>query len=232
MNTFISILTGIGLWLLIFLPSNFIGSLISNAISKRKKLKLTYSGAIIQTLFIIFSLLVFLTVFKCEFISFGLTFNFHYILTSFAVAIPTSFILLLVLSRILSPKSSNEAPFAIENLADGVILVILAPIGEEMLFRGVFEGYLLLYGVGLWLSIIIPAIFFSSIHVVPFSKASRRLLIMVLLLAFILGVLAGYFRAVSSSLLPAMVTHSSFNVSGILVSKKVIRMNHLSGMQK
>ena len=82
------------------------------------------------------------------------------------------------------------------------------------------EGYLLKYVDG-WIAILIPAILFTAIHIIPYSSAPFTILIYVLTGAFILGLLAGYFRAVSRSLIPAIITHAIFNFSGIIVWKSL-----------
>ncbi len=93
-----------------------------------------------------------------------------------------------------------------------------------MLFRGLLEGRLLSsLGAGsratLWIAIVIPAALFSLVHVAPFSKAPRVYLASVMTGAFVLGLLAGLFRAVSGSLATAVVTHACFNLVGMLVEE-------------
>jgi len=52
---------------------------------------------------------------------------------------------------------------------------------------------------------------------VPYISAPLPALLLTLLGAFILGMLAGYYRAVYGSLIPAVIVHSVFNLSGIVV---------------
>ena len=91
------------------------------------------------------------------------------------------------------------------------IALILAPVGEEMLFRGVLETSLLVWGI--WIATVIPAILFALIHMAPFKGSSPKFMTVIISSAFVLGFLSGYFRAISGSLLPAYVVHMTFNLS-------------------
>jgi membrane protease YdiL (CAAX protease family) len=107
-----------------------------------------------------------------------------------------------------------EPPFAPRSLCEIICIAgILAPLGEETLFRGLLEGYLLLH-TGLWIAVVTSAILFSLIHIAPFKGAPRSYLAIILLTALIVGLIAGYYRAVSGSLAPAITTHSVFNIIG------------------
>ncbi|MDK2463374.1 MAG: CPBP family intramembrane metalloprotease [Candidatus Korarchaeota archaeon] len=70
-----------------------------------------------------------------------------------------------------------------------------------------------------WIAVIIPAALFSLVHVAPLSKAPRVYLASVMTGAFVLGLLASLFRAVSGSLAPAVVTHACLNLVGMLVEE-------------
>ncbi|WFO74633.1 CPBP family intramembrane metalloprotease [Desulfurococcaceae archaeon MEX13E-LK6-19] len=114
----------------------------------------------------------------------------------------------------MPPKSLSEVV---------LVLAILAPIGEEVVFRGIVESYLLLQRIGFWISIAMPGILFSLIHITPFSSAPKKVLVTILFTALIVGLLAGYYRAVSGSLLPAIVIHSLFNITGFTVGRIISR---------
>ena len=107
-----------------------------------------------------------------------------------------------------------EHPLEIKSFPVYVLVgLILSPIAEEIMFRGVLEGYLLLTTIP-WIAIILPAILFSIMHMAPFSKAPRKLVLIVLTSAFILGIIAGTFRYVADSIIPAIITHQCFNIAG------------------
>ncbi len=88
--------------------------------------------------------------------------------------------------------STCSPPLNFENpLEMAILLIVLAPIGEELLFRGLIEGYLLENNVGVILSILVPAILFGFMHVIAFLKTSVKCTVAVASLALILGLIAG-----------------------------------------
>ena len=96
-----------------------------------------------------------------------------------------------------------------------VSLLLVAPVCEEVFFRGLLQGFLLRRGY-FGLSIVLPGILFSVMHVIPFYSAGPALLISIMTGALILGLIAGYFRAVRGSLLHAVLTHFWFNLVGYI----------------
>ena len=96
------------------------------------------------------------------------------------------------------------------------ISLFLAPVGEETLFRGLLEGYLLEKN-NRGIAVILPAVLFSLMHILPYYRTSLAYLVPLLVNSFILGVIAGYFRMKSNSLIPAFLTHVVFNLSGMII---------------
>lgn len=132
------------------------------------------------------------------------------LLSSLFVALPLAY-----LSMIYG--KDFEHPLEIKNFSLYVIMgLILSPIAEEIMFRGVLEGYLLATTIT-WIAIVIPAILFSVMHIAPFSKAPRRLLCIVLISAFALGMIAGTVRFISGSIIPSIISHTSFNLAGKII---------------
>jgi len=173
------------------------------------------SSIAIQVIFILLPIAIILLTHE-DLKEYGFNISKHYIehsiLISLAISFPLAFI-----SRFFSEK--YEISIVSENFYNILFLsLILSPIGEETLFRGFMEGYLLKY-VNKWIAILIPAILFTAIHIIPYSSAPFIIFIYTLTGAFILGILAGYFRAISGSLIPAIITHAIFNFSGIIVWK-------------
>jgi len=90
----------------------------------------------------------------------------------------------------------------------GVILVracLLAPVGEEMLFRGVLHTWLR-QRVPAWVTIALTAVAFAMIHGFP----------AILPLAFAIGVGFGWVRERTRSIVPTVVAHALHNL--IMVS--------------
>jgi membrane protease YdiL (CAAX protease family) len=64
---------------------------------------------------------------------------------------------------------------------------------------------------------LISALFFSAMHIIVIlSGADPMTVVIVMIYAFLLGLLAGYNRAQSQSLVPAIVLHASANIGGVI----------------
>ncbi len=116
---------------------------------------------------------------------------------------------------LLGGSSGGEGPsgLAEDPLALALLSLLVAPICEEVFFRGLLQGYLALRGHGR-LSIYMPAVLFSAIHALPFSTSGLTVLTAILTGAFLLGLIAGHLRAASGSLLHPILAHFWFNLLG------------------
>ena len=141
--------------------------------------------------------------------------------SSLAKVSQTSIVCSAVLVYVVSIASQGEKS-PLELPRDPVLLCLLlllvAPVCEETFFRGLVQGFLLRRG-HFKLSIAVPALLFSAVHVLPFSSVGPALLLALLLSALALGVIAGYFRAISGSLLPAFLAHFWFNLIGLIATR-------------
>ncbi len=130
------------------------------------------------------------------------------------------------LGRLFGGDSSSflgETP-----LVWGILLFwVGAPIQEETIFRGLFQGYLSLNLGGnmragpLPISVpaLISAIAFSAVHVGIFTTGSGIDVIAPTVLgALVLGILAGHYRARDGSLLGPIIIHALFNATGTLIA--------------
>ena|SRR6266403_477360 len=99
-----------------------------------------------------------------------------------------------------------------------ILFWVAAPIQEELIFRGVLQSTVgRIIGVGLpprrslgLAAIALVAVLFAVIHL-PMGYATAAL-------ALLLGLTAGYIRASSCSLLPAVLVHSLFNIAASIGS--------------
>lgn len=99
---------------------------------------------------------------------------------------------------------------------------IVASVSEEMLFRGLFQGFLSplrrrgfsVRGVRLSLPVTLGAVGFGLIHLGLLRVAPPPMVALVVPTATILGFIAGYFREKTGSIVPAIVAHFVFNVVG------------------
>jgi membrane protease YdiL (CAAX protease family) len=122
---------------------------------------------------------------------------------------------------------AGESPNAGESIGTpiGVILTIwiYASICEEVLTHGLLQSWLSAltqYRVrlGRWAvstPVLTSALFFAAMHVVLWPKLGPVALV-VILLTGILGVIAGYYREKTGSLIPAILVHSLFDIGGTL----------------
>jgi membrane protease YdiL (CAAX protease family) len=90
-----------------------------------------------------------------------------------------------------------------------VSAVVLAPLAEELLFRGLIQSSLRRFFGSPWIAIGVTSALFGAVHL-PIWPA-------VLPLA-IFGVLLGYSYERTGKLLPAIVAHSLFNATYILIA--------------
>ncbi len=88
----------------------------------------------------------------------------------------------------------------------GFLRFILAPVSEEVYFRGFLYGYIR-GKFGVKIGLCVQALIFSFIHLDFFSFSSISLLFQ----RFLGGLLAGILYEASDSLYPAMITHAIFN---------------------
>ena len=107
-----------------------------------------------------------------------------------------------------------------------IFVWIWASICEEVLFRGLMLGYLqplTIYGINFFrmrisLPVLVSALLFGLIHFNPMILGMGTLrAVNIVVFAFILGIIAGYQREKTGSLIPAIMAHALFNVGGTLM---------------
>lgn len=106
-------------------------------------------------------------------------------------------------------STDDTAPF----LAAAIVVVILRPIVEELIFRGVFYTTLLKYMLP-W-----PAILLSALVFALMRYALDPQLWWGFMVPFVLGMTAGMFRAATKSTQSAVIAHGMF---GIFIVLRVI----------
>ncbi|MBN1858784.1 CPBP family intramembrane metalloprotease [Candidatus Bipolaricaulota bacterium] len=100
---------------------------------------------------------------------------------------------------------------------------LAASIAEELLTRGLVQGLLApLSGVGfnvganfVTVPILLAALVFAALHLVLVRKM-RAKAAPVIVLAFLLGCVAGAYRQATASLIPAVMVHMLFNIGGTI----------------
>ena len=123
-----------------------------------------------------------------------------------AVAVPAAWLLALI-ERHWPPAQQADEFVRLFRLSSrpeqvGIALgvVILGPLLEEVIFRGALYRPLRKTSAP-WLTVVVTAALFAAVHIDP-----RRMVPI-----FLVGLMLGYLRAASGSLLPAVLLHIGFN---------------------
>jgi membrane protease YdiL (CAAX protease family) len=107
------------------------------------------------------------------------------------------------------------------HLEDIVFVWVYASICEEVFTRGLLQSFLSpLAGYGIKLSkqlrlslpVLFSGLFFGMMHVVAINRLGPS----VIVFASALGIVAGYYREKTDSLIPATIIHALFNIGGML----------------
>ena len=135
---------------------------------------------------------------------------------------------LIVLSIVImiiggAQAEGGESSAMAEGVLKHIISVwIIASICEEFFSRGLLQGFLdpfKKYGFRLFRAYIsvpvtISAIAFGLGHLCLLGRINTLFLINILILATVLGFIAGYYREKTGSIIPAIVVHLLFNIVG------------------
>jgi membrane protease YdiL (CAAX protease family) len=125
----------------------------------------------------------------------------------------TMIVLLRLLGPVLHPGQEQgltpdewDSHRAAQYVANGLVIAVVAPIVEELTFRGL--GYSLLVRFGRWAAILLVGVFFGLAHglveAFPFLAA--------------LGAMLAYLRSRVDSVYPGMIVHGLFNAIALAVA--------------
>jgi len=89
-----------------------------------------------------------------------------------------------------------------------IAVSIIAPLGEELLFRGFFQQILEKHWKDVTRAVLMTAIIFSFIHMNPFWFAQ----------IYILGIILGFLAWKTKSVLPSLILHSLNNLVALILS--------------
>jgi hypothetical protein len=87
-----------------------------------------------------------------------------------------------------------------------ITIVLLAPIGEELLFRGFLQKYLEIAWGDITKAILLSSLFFAAIHFNPYW----------LIQIYLLGVLLGYIAWQTQSVVSSIIFHVIINASSLI----------------
>ncbi len=130
------------------------------------------------------------------------------------------------LTLIILPGEESQLPEGFSFLQVVIFIWIWASICEEVLMRGLIQtslGALSKYGFVVFktrisLPVLITAILFGLVHTAQsFMGGDTVQVIAIVAFAFILGLVAGYYREKTESLIPAILVHMFANIGGSLI---------------
>ena len=107
-----------------------------------------------------------------------------------------------------------------------IFIWIYASICEEVLTRGLIQGYLWplkqfgfsLFGFRISIPVLIAALFFGAMHIALLTVGLDSFSVgAIVVSAFIMGIIAGYYREKSGSIIPAILIHMLFNITGSII---------------
>ena len=195
----IEFLSALLLWLSVFIPSSTMASLAARRDPKK-------AGYVMQLAILLLSIGLMSLMGGPE--TFNLFRGWNHIPQAFILGFGTSLVLNLI------HEDADVPEFLPEGIGRFALLLLLAPLGEEVLNRGLVEGYLLSYG-HFWSAVFFSAFLFALPHWMAF-KGSRSERALAVIGAFILGSFAGYLFALTG-LVQAFVLHSSANLAGVVL---------------
>ena len=175
----------------------------------------------------VFSILIILFLNKGKLKGYGFSWNLDFPVAKI-VLISISFGFIFSIIEHYFIHSSSENPTVDFSFIERIIYIwFLASIAEEVLTRGLIQGYLSpLKHIGIRvfkyyisLPILVGALFFGAMHLMLLSMGVDIYSVMnIVVFGTLLGLIAGYQKEKTNSLIPAIIVHLCFNVGGSLLS--------------
>lgn len=127
------------------------------------------------------------------------------------VAVP---IVYAALSPLIDTSAVEQVARDLIDTADGtldrvllaVMVIVIAPVVEELAFRGVVVGGLR-RGLGVWPAVVVSAVLFAMVHLAPVTWPGL----------FVFGLALAVLRLRTGSLLPPVLAHVAFNAVTVIV---------------
>ncbi len=186
------------------------------------------SPHIVQFSMLIIAVLLIIIIGKGKFSDFGFKgAPVKLVLNSIFLTFGVSLVLFLafgIYMNITSSDVSSQAPFLEGSFLSSIILVwIIASSVEEIFYRGFLQTYLeplkdiglKLGKVYLSLPVILAAVMFGFMHLCLKGMLPWAMVRFIIFSATVLGLIAGYYREKTDSLIPAYFVHLTFNVVGM-----------------
>lgn len=179
------------------------------------------SGFVTHTVMLLLSLAVIWVFQRAKFADFGFTTATYRFRASILLwVVPTAILSLLTL---LAPAGREApAPFARFSELQVVVFVwIYSSVCEEVLTRGLLQTLISPHPHTpstprvLTTPVVVSALFFAAMHLVLVPSMGPAAAVPIVLALF-LGLVAGYYRQATGSLVPAILVHALFNIGGTL----------------
>jgi len=180
-----------------------------------------------HTAMLVLSVLFILILSKGNLKTYGFTWNLNFpVIKTILISLIIGLIVPLIQNLLVTSKVEllpNSFSFS-----ETVLYVwVWASICEEVLTRGLIQGFLVplkhigitLFKYHISLPVIVGALFFGAMHLAVLAMGVD--IVMVLLMVFfsiLLGLIAGYLKEKTNSLVPAILVHFCFNVGGSFLS--------------
>ena len=100
----------------------------------------------------------------------------------------------------LAAYNADMAPIASTGLLTALSIVVIGPLAEELVFRGIIQTRLL-RAMPTWTAVVLQAVLFGIIHGTPIQ----------IVYALLLGLALGFLRSRTGSILPGFAAHAAFN---------------------
>ena len=188
------------------------------------------SSHIVQFSMLIIAILLIIIIGKGKFSNFGFKgAPVKTVLKSVFLSFGVSLVLFLtfgIYMKITSSVASSGVSFLEGSFLSSIILVwIIASSVEEIFYRGFLQTFLEpLKAIGLKLGkvylslpVILAALMFGFMHLCLKGMLPWVMVRFIILNATILGMIAGYYREKTGSLIPAYFVHLTFNIVGMMI---------------
>ncbi len=231
MKNSVRLILTIILWACIYFLALFVIPSISIIAGFVKSHSWINNGDITQIMFLIISLILMYLFSKGKLSTFGFqSVKISKLAKSVLIAVIFSFgliVLNIIIMAIAGPTTEGgEHPGISGGMLKTIISVwILASICEEIFCRGLIQGFLAplkRYGFKLFKSyisvpVVVSAILFGIGHFCLWGRIPNVMVIFIVINATILGIIAGYHREKTNSIIPAIAVHMTFNIVGFMI---------------
>lgn len=219
-NPIIKILIAIILWLCILI----ISSVIQMEVLNNKVISTNFpilEKTSTQLVMLIFSILFILILNKGSLKGYGFNWSLNFPLTKIVfISLAFGFLSYLI-GSLFNASASNMPSLEFTFLEEILYIWILASICEEVFTRGLIQGYLSplkqfgikFFKYHLSLPVLIGAILFGVMHFGLLAVGVHFLTVMnIVAFGILLGLIAGYHKEKTNSLIPAIIVHICFNI--------------------